>query len=54
MLESVHSFKAPVIQGTNLNDYVRASSVNMLKNRLDKFLVKAGYTYNKSSLHIKS
>ena len=24
--------------------YVQASSVNMLKNRIDKYLVKAGYT----------
>ena len=25
-------------------DYVHASSVNMFKNRIDKYLVKAGYT----------
>ena len=29
---------------------VHASSVNMFKNRIDKYLVKAGYTYNKGSL----
>ena len=26
---------------------VHASSVNMFKNKIDKYLVKAGYTYNK-------
>ena len=26
---------------------VHASSVNMIKNRIDKYLVKAGYTWNK-------
>ena len=28
------------------------SSVNMFKNRIDKYLVKAGYTYNKGKLHL--
>ena len=32
---------------------VHASSVNMFKNRIDKYLVKAGYTYNKGRLHLK-
>ena len=32
---------------------VHASSVNMFKNRIDKYLVKAGYTYNKGNLHLK-
>ena len=27
---------------------VHASSVNMFNNRIDKYLVKAGYTYNKN------
>ena len=26
---------------------VHANSVNMFKNKIDKYLVKAGYTYNK-------
>ena len=32
--------------GTNyqLSECVHASSVNMFKNRIDKYLVKAGYT----------
>ncbi len=34
--------------GTKLSaECVHASSVNMFKNRIDKYLVKAGYTYNK-------
>ena len=32
---------------------VHASSVNMFKNRIDKHLDKAGYTYNKGNLHLK-
>ena len=32
---------------------VHASSVNMFKNKLDKYLVKSGYTYNKGKLHLK-
>ena len=32
---------------------VHASSVNMLKNKIDKYLVKAGYTYNKGKSHLK-
>ena len=31
---------------------VHASSVKMFNNRIDKYLVKAGYTYNKGKLHI--
>ena len=27
--------------------------VNMFKNRIDKYLVKAGYTYNRGKLHLK-
>ena len=29
------------------------ASVNMLKNRIDKYLVNAGYTYNKGKLYLK-
>ena len=32
---------------------VHASSDNMFKNRIDKYLVKAGYTENKGRLHLK-
>ena len=32
---------------------VHASSVNMFKNRINKYLVKAGYTKNKGKLHLK-
>ena len=31
---------------------VHASSVNMFKNRIDKYLVNAGYTYNKGRFHL--
>ena len=30
--------------GINSTECVHASSVNMFKNRIDKYLVKAGYT----------
>ena len=33
-------------------DCVHATSVNVFKNRIDKYLVKAGYTYNKGRLHL--
>ena len=33
-------------------DCVHASSVNMFKNKIDKYLVKAGYTHNKGRLHL--
>ena len=33
------------MNGTNLqNDCVNASSVNMFKNRIDRYLIRAGYT----------
>ena len=32
---------------------VHASSVNMFKNRIDKYLVKAGYTQNNGRLHLE-
>ena len=31
---------------------VHASSVNMFKNGIDKYLVKAGYTCNQGKLHL--
>ena len=34
-------------------DCVHATSVNTFKNRIDKYLVKAGYTYNKGRLHVE-
>ena len=30
--------------GINYQNYVHATSVNVFKNRIDKYLVKAGYT----------
>ena len=32
---------------------LHASSVNMFKNRIDKYLVKAGYTSNNGRLHLE-
>ena len=32
--------------------YTDASSVNLFKNRLDTYLVKAGYTYNTRPIYI--
>ena len=34
-------------------EYVHASSVNMFKNRIDKYLVKAGYIYDNGRLHLE-
>ena len=34
-------------------DCVHASSVNMLKNKIGKYLVKAGYTKYKGRLHLE-
>ena len=41
-----YSFSQSVISKWNKlpNDCVNASSVNMLKNRIDRYLIKAGYT----------
>ena len=33
-------------------DCVHASSVNMVKNKIDKYLVKAGYTYYMGRVHL--
>ena len=34
-------------------DCVHASSVNMFKNKIDKYLVKAGYTSYKGRVHLE-
>ena len=34
-------------------DCVHASSVNMFKNRIDRYPVKAGYTQNKDRVHLE-
>ena len=53
MLESIHSLKvsqkAINVWNKLATDCVHASSVNMLKNRIDKYLVRAGYALN--SIH---
>ena len=52
MLESIHS---PINVWHNLKlsiDCVHASIVLMFTNRVDKYPVKAGYTYNKGRLHL--
>ena len=41
------------VWNTLSTECVHASSVNMLKNRIDKYLVKAGYTYNNGRLHLE-
>ena len=42
-----YSFSQRVINEWNKlpNECVNASSVNMFKNRIDRYLIKAGYTY---------
>ena len=44
-----YSFSHRVINECNKlpNDCVNASSVNMFKNRIDRYLIRAGYTYEK-------
>ena len=32
------------MNGTNCSDFVNASSVNMFTNRIDRYLIRAGYT----------
>ena len=32
----------------------RPASVNMFNNKIEKYLVKAGYTWNKGRLHLES
>ena len=40
------------VWNTLSTDCVHATSVNVFKNRIDKYLVKAGYTYYKRRLHL--
>ena len=40
------------VWNTLSTDCVHATSVNVFKNRIDKYLVKAGYTSNKGKLHL--
>ena len=44
-----YSFSQRVINEWNKlpNDCVNASSVNMFKNRIDRYMIRAGYTYDK-------
>ena len=35
------------------SDCVHASGVNVFKNRIDTYLVKAGYTWNKGRLQLE-
>ena len=45
MLESIHFPQRTINLCNNLStDFVHATSVNVFKNRIDKYLVKAGYT----------
>ena len=56
MLESIRS-GSPIglsMHGIILStDCVHASSVNMFKNRIDKYLGKVGYTKNKGRLQLE-
>ena len=47
-----YSFSQRVINEWNKlpNDCVNASSVNMFKNRIDRYLIRAGYTYMRKLL----
>ena len=47
-----YSFSQRVINEWNKlpNDCVNASSVNMFKNRIDRYLIRAGYTYMRTFL----
>ena len=56
MLGSFLFHRGPSMYGINYQRSVypvHASSVNMFKNRIDKYIVMAGYTYNKGRLHLK-
>ncbi len=44
MLESIHFPRGPSMYGIHYQLTVYASSVNVFKNRIDKYLAKAGYT----------
>ena len=41
------------VWNTLSTECVHASSVNVFKIRIDKYLVKTGYTYNKGRLHLE-
>ena len=41
------------VWNTLSTDCVNSSSINMFKNMIDKYLVKAGYTYNMGRLHVE-
>ena len=43
MLENTHFPSGPSMYGINYQHCVHASSVNMFKNKIDKYLAKAGY-----------
>ena len=43
-LESFHFPRGPSMYGINYQQSVYMLVVNMFKNRIDKYLVKAGYT----------
>ena len=53
MLESINFPRGPSVWNTLSVDCVHASSVNMFKNRIDKYLAKAGDAYNKGRLHLE-
>ena len=41
------------VWNTLSTECVHASTVNAFKNRIDRYLIKAGYTQNKGSLHLE-
>ena len=53
MLESFHFPRVPSLHGINHHQCVHASGINMFKNIIDKYLVEAGYTYNKCRLRLE-
>ena len=50
-----YSFSQRVINEWNKlpNDCVNASSVNMFKYRIDRYLIRAGYTYMRKLLDFR-
>ena len=55
-VEKKYSFSQRTINVWNKllsTDSVHASSVNMFKNKIDKYLAKAGYTQNKRRLNLE-
>ena len=50
----LNSFKMlPDVWSKLFTDCVHASNVNMFKNRMNKYLVRVGYTLNKDRLHLE-